>query len=62
MKKTKEFVGLANYVGFFIPGFVQHAGILTSLTKKESSYSEGELPAHALDGFELKQAFLAVPS
>ena len=41
-------VRLANYFRFLIPGFAKHAGILTSLTKKESSYSEGELPAHAL--------------
>jgi putative transposase len=62
VRKIREFVGLANYFRFLIPGFARQAGILTNLTKKDSSYSEGELPAHALSAFNyLKNKLVQSP-
>ena len=34
-KKIREFVGLANYFRFLLPGFSAHSAKLTDLFKKE---------------------------
>jgi transposase InsO family protein len=62
VKKIREFVGLANYFRFLIPHFARFAGVLTNLTKKNSSYSGGLLPEHASKAFQyLKKKLLEEP-
>jgi transposase InsO family protein len=62
VKKIREFVGLANYFRFLIPHFAHYAGIMTNLTKKNSSYNGGVLPEHASAAFNyLKTRLLQEP-
>ena len=46
-KKIREFVGLANYFRFLLPGFAEHSAKLTDLFKKDNNYKSGPLPEPA---------------
>ena len=62
VKKIREFVGLASYFRFLIPGFAKNAALLTKLLKKDSGYKKGELPEESKEGFEyLKNALCLDP-
>jgi len=62
VKKIREFVGLANYFRFLIPHFALFSGVLTNLTKKNSGYVDGPLPAKAIEAFNyLKNALVNEP-
>ena len=45
--KIREFVGLANYFRFLLPGFSAHSTKLTDLSKKDNTYKSGPLPEEA---------------
>ena len=62
IKKIREFVGLANYFRFLIPRFAFYSGLLTNLTKKNSGYTEGDLPEPAKNAFlYLQRQLVAEP-
>ena len=62
VKKIREFGGLANYFWFLIPHFARSANVLTNLTKKISSYTDGELSPKSLQAFNyLQSALVAEP-
>ena len=54
-KKIREFVGLANYYRFLLPGFSAHSAKLTDLFKKDSKYKSGPLPEEALKAFRARR-------
>ena len=58
-KKIREFIGLANYFRFLLPGFAEHSARLTDLFKKDSDYKSGPLPDQALRAFQALQSGLA---
>ena len=57
MKEIKAFVGLSAYFGHHFP-FQREAKHLTSLTRKESGWTKGELPERAKLAFERIKAML----
>ena len=67
IKNIREFCGLCNYFSHMMPNYVQLAGQLTELTKKNSGWKEGELPERAKEAFErlkdtlCKQPVVAFP-
>ena len=50
-KEIRGFVGLSGYFGHHFP-FQREAKHLTSLTRKESGWTRGDLPPRALEAFE----------
>ena len=58
-KKIREFVGLANYFRFLLPGFAEHSAKLTDLFKKDNSYKSGPLPKQAFQAFKALQIGLS---
>ena len=58
-KKIREFVGLANYFRFLLPGFSANSAKLTDLFKKDSEYKSGPLPEEALQAFKALRTGLA---
>ena len=50
-KKIREFIGLANYFRFLLPGFAEHSVRLTDLFKKDSGYKSGPLPDQVRQAF-----------
>ena len=56
-KEIRGFVGLAGYFGHHFP-FQREAKHLTSLTRKESGWTRGELPDRAKEAFERIKAML----
>ena len=58
-KKIREFVGLANYFRFLLPGFAEHFAKLTDLFKKDNSYKSGPLPEQAFQAFKALQIGLS---
>ena len=58
-KKIREFVGLANYFRFLLPGFSEHSAKLTDLFKKDNGYKSGPLPEAALKAFKALQTGLS---
>ena len=58
-KKIREFIGLANYFRFLLPGFAEHSAKLTDLFKKDSSYKSGPLPDQARQAFAALQSGLS---
>ena len=59
-KEIRGFVGLAGYFGHHFP-FQREAKHLTSLTRKESGWTRGELPDRAKEAFERIKAMLVSP-
>ena len=51
VKQIPEFKGLANYFRFLNPNNALHAGIMISLTKKNSCYDNGPLPKYENSAF-----------
>ena len=58
-KKIREFVGLANYFLFLLPGFAEDSAKLTDLFKKDNSYKSGPLPEPAFQAFKALQIGLS---
>jgi transposase InsO family protein len=62
VKQVREFIGLCNYFRFLIKGFSRMAATLTALTKKETKWQGGELPAEAQRSFDsLKTQLCGTP-
>ena len=58
-KKIREFVGLANYFRFLLPGFAEHSARLNDLFKKDNTYKSGPLPEQAFQVFKALQIGLS---
>ena len=56
-KEIRGFVGLSGYFSHHFP-FQREAKYLTSLTRKESGWTRGDLPPRALEAFERIKAIL----
>jgi transposase InsO family protein len=52
VKQIREFVGLANYFRQYIPNFSRISAHLTCLTKHDTKWPGGPLPAEALAAFQ----------
>ena len=61
VKQIREFVGLTNYFRFLVPNFSRMATTLTALTKKDSKWEGGELPAAAAAAFDRLKKCLCEP-
>ncbi len=59
VKSIRRFCGLANYFRQFIPNFATHSGKLTSLTRKDSTWTGGPLPPDALAAFHFLRSSLS---
>ena len=57
-RKVREFLGVANYFRFLIPGFARLAAPLNALTSKNHQWSSGPLPAEAMAAFKKLQKLL----
>ena len=56
--EVRQFLGLCNFFRTHVRNFAQISAPLTALTKKESKWSSGELPAEALKAFRELQSYL----
>jgi hypothetical protein len=60
--KIRQFLGLCNFFCTHVPNFAQISGYLSALTKKESTWKSGPLPANALKAFcELQTCLCSEP-
>ena len=61
-KQIQSFIGLVNYFRRHVNRFQAYASKLTDLTKKDSKWKGGELPADALEAFnKLKEMLISRP-
>ena len=61
-KKVREFLGVANYFRFLIPGFARVAAPLNALTSKNCTWAKGPLPKEAQAAFQqLKKLLTSEP-
>jgi len=59
IKQIKQFLGLCSFFRRNLPDFAELAAPLSALTRKDSPWSKGDLPADALAGFEALRSRLS---
>ncbi len=60
--EIRQFLGLCNFFRTYVRNFAQISGYLSALTKKESTWKSGPLPADALKAFcELQTCLCSKP-
>ena len=60
-RAIRGWVGLCNYFRFLVPSFTAYTAVLTSLTKKDSKWENGDLPPRALSAFFKLKKMLCEP-